>query len=527
MKFLNNWTIDLEQLPKYSAFKTPMTLTLDSKVFRAFLESDATYVSTEQKENIKTIFNCMDMKTNTLTIKHSQAFDIGRFYCNKSPIVLSRHVKHTLFHSLDWIDLDMVKGHPTILYNVAKKNGINLECFKFYIENPEKILSKVQKHYIAEVPSITKDDVKDIFSILIYGGGYQTWISQMSKDGKIIKTTEEHKFIDAFKNNCRKLIDLVYNSNEAIVNKVKGNLTDEFAIKNRTMSYFCGIIENEIIFTCYKALLKEKVIKANMVALEYDGLCFKRPDKTEEELDELLETINDTIKAKTGLEVKMAWKAYKEEKVHQDILDIAENLEDEVVKESTTDYNSFFKVANEFEKKHCKIINKAIFIKECDDEAIMMSKQHIITAYENLQYEKVVFTADGHHVEEKNFINDWVRNNPDQRCYEDIGCFPPGIDNPKNLFNTWVPFPMEKIKEYEHKEEELQFFLKHIDILCNNDLDVSDYLKKWVAQMIQYPAVKSICPTLISQEGAGKGNFLKCLGKMIGEKKVMETSFPS
>ena len=35
MKFLNNWTIDLEQLPKYSAFKTPMSLTLDCKVFRA------------------------------------------------------------------------------------------------------------------------------------------------------------------------------------------------------------------------------------------------------------------------------------------------------------------------------------------------------------------------------------------------------------------------------------------------------------------------------------------------------------
>lgn len=529
MKFLNNWTIDIEQLPKYSAFKGPMTLTLDSKIFRAFVESETPYLNNEQKEITKTILGSINKKNNSLTINHTQVFDIGRFYCSKSPIVLSRHIKHTLFHSLDWIDLDMIKGHPTILYNIANKNGIKLGFFKYYIEQPDKVLSKIQSHYITEVPSITKDDVKDIFSILIYGGGYKTWLKQMSKNGKEITSTPEHEFISAFKDNCRKLIDLVYNSNDAIVNKVKGNLTDEFEIKNRTMSYFCGIIENEIIHTCYKILLKEKVIMGNDVALEYDGLCFKRPNITEEALDELLETINKNIKTKTGLDVKMAWKPYKEEKIHQDILDIAEKLEDEIdiEKESSNKCQTFDNVSNEFEKTHCKIISKAIFAKSTVDEIIFMSKPHIITAYEHLTYEKVVFKADGEHIEKKNFINDWVRNNENQRCYEDIGCFPPGINCPEKCFNTWIPFPMENVEEYEHKEEELQFFLKHIDILCNNDLSVSDYVKKWVAQMIQYPAVKTICPTFISKEGAGKGNFLKCLGKMLGEKKVIETSSPS
>ncbi len=525
MKFLNNWTIDIEQIPKYLAFKAPMNLVLNRNILRAFIDSKADYINSEQLVCIQRILDDINKHTNILTIKHSQPYDIGRFYCNNSPIVLSRHIKHTLFSSLGWIDLDMIKGHPTILYNIAKNNGIKLLHFKIYIEQPDVVLSKIQSHYIDEVPNITKEDVKDIFSILIYGGSYNTWLKQMAKSGKIIETTQEHEFIEMFQINCRTLIDLVYNSNEAIVNKVRGDTKSEYELKNRTMSFFCGIIENEIIYTCYKLLLKEGVIANNSVALEYDGLCFKRPDKTDEELVELIVKINDNIKKKTGLDVKMAWKKYSSDKIHQDIIDIANKMSDE--QDNTQNSMSFESVSKNFEKTHCKIINKGIFLKEIGDEHIPMSKQHITTSYEHLQYDKIVIKNGVEELIKKNFISDWVRNNPDQRCFEDIGCYPTGLTCPDNIYNTWVDFPMESIKEYEHKEEELQRFLKHIDILCGNDLVVSDYIKKWVAQMIQYPHVKSICPTFISNEGAGKGIFLKAIGNMIGTKKVFQTSNPS
>ena len=45
--------------------------------------------------------------------------------------------------------------------------------------------------------------------------------------------------------------------------------------------------------------------------------------------------------------------------------------------------------------------------------------------------------------------------------------------------------------------------------------------------MIQYPAVKSICPVLISKEGAGKGTLLTLLTQMLGNNKVMDTTQPS
>jgi len=45
--------------------------------------------------------------------------------------------------------------------------------------------------------------------------------------------------------------------------------------------------------------------------------------------------------------------------------------------------------------------------------------------------------------------------------------------------------------------------------------------------MIQYPAVKSIVPTFISKQGAGKGTLLKLFTRMMGSDKVIETSSPS
>ena len=51
-------------------------------------------------------------------------------------------------------------------------------------------------------------------------------------------------------------------------------------------------------------------------------------------------------------------------------------------------------------------------------------------------------------------------------------------------------------------------------------------MKMWIAQMIQYPEIKSVCPVLISEDGAGKNTILEFLKRMLGEKKVMETTKP-
>ena len=91
----------------------------------------------------------------------------------------------------------------------------------------------------------------------------------------------------------------------------------------------------------------------------------------------------------------------------------------------------------------------------------------------------------------------------------------------------WRPFAMEQVVgEYTHREKELKTILNHIRILCNNEDAVYEYFIKWIAQMIQYPEIKTIMPTFISEQGAGKGTLFKLFEKMLGNEKVFETTNP-
>ena len=121
-----------------------------------------------------------------------------------------------------------------------------------------------------------------------------------------------------------------------------------------------------------------------------------------------------------------------------------------------------------------------------------------------------------------------LKSNPSQRCYEDIGMYPHPLKCPTEHYNMWTPFAMELIHEYEDKPNKRDFILNHIKIICGNDPHVTDYYIKWIAQMIQYPAIKTICPTFISKQGAGKSQIVyTMMSGMLGESKVFETTDPS
>jgi hypothetical protein len=90
-------------------------------------------------------------------------------------------------------------------------------------------------------------------------------------------------------------------------------------------------------------------------------------------------------------------------------------------------------------------------------------------------------------------------------------------------YNMWRPFPFEEVAS---PNVDFRLFQEHLFILCNNNWDVFYYMERWLAQMIQFPEIKTICPTLISKQGAGKGSWLDIIRRLIGNKKVMETSEP-
>ena len=186
--------------------------------------------------------------------------------------------------------------------------------------------------------------------------------------------------------------------------------------------------------------------------------------------------------------------------------------------------NTFEIVSTKFEETHCKIINKSIFVHHTKDKITPLSRYQLKTSYENMTYDKL---RGDFQIVKCNFINDWLINNTKQKCFQDMGCYPTGIECPESHFNTWTPFAMELVTEYEPNLVGKDFILEHIKILCNHEEQIYDYIIKWIAQMIQYPAIKTICPILISKQEAGKGTLLKLIEKMIGSNKYFETTDPA
>lgn len=178
----------------------------------------------------------------------------------------------------------------------------------------------------------------------------------------------------------------------------------------------------------------------------------------------------------------------------------------------------------EFEKTHFKVIDTALFMTIHDNDDInIQNKQSLLVSYEHLRFEKIVKGE----IVSIGFIAEWLKD-PSIRRYDSADVYPPDQVCPPNIFNMWIPFAMEKVNEWTHHQVGLDAFRNHILIMCNNEKHIANYFELWIAQMIQYPSIKTICPTIISAQGAGKGSTMQGLIGMLGQSKVLnEMTNPS
>jgi hypothetical protein len=172
-----------------------------------------------------------------------------------------------------------------------------------------------------------------------------------------------------------------------------------------------------------------------------------------------------------------------------------------------------------FEKTHCKIIYDGVYVHEENNLIKVISETDIRNRYKHIQ---CGFTSMGNPI---NFIERWISNNNDIRCKKTMGFYMK--ECPDDAYNLWSSFSMELIHEYIPKLESIELFRKHISILCNHEQSIINFVINWIAFMIQYPEKKSKMLVFVSDEGAGKNTLLEIIKRMIGSKKVFESTNPS
>jgi hypothetical protein len=404
-------------------------------------------------------------------------------------------------------DTDVENCHYIIAKKFCEDYGLKHEKIDEYVSRRDDVLKLV---------SCIRKKAKTEFLKVLYGGDI-TLYSPFFEEVEGGVTVEGHAFLTELKREVDVLMDMVW-SKHPHLHKLKTGKDKKMIIKKRDpkaslMSLLFQTEERKILMVWDRFLAENGRYMG--VYIHDGGLVEKLGEETEFPVD-LLNMGSERVREVLGYAAKLTQKEIKHE--WSPITPAVSLLK-----------NPFEKVAEEFEKKHLKIINKAYFIKEEVDGFVFMTDQKLKIAYAHLSYDVLVTDKNGKTtVEKKPFITKWTGVEHDIRRKDTVGIYPRMELCPENTFNLWRPFAMSLKKgDYVKNEEALEFFKNHIRILCGNQDEVYDYFIKWLAQMFQYPEVKTTMPTLISKEGSGKGSFLLLLKKIMGEGKVMETPQPS
>lgn len=381
--------------------------------------------------------------------------------------VFSSKVRGYLAYGI-YIDVDMVNCHPTILNHLMKVNGINTDdTLQLYINDRDNFLSKNK---------IDKNE----------------FLISINKSDYVSKTSVHKKIHDQI---YKQLLPILLEKDTDLKNVY--NSSRVFNKEGKLIANYLQVEEFKLLTTLYTYCRDNNIM---VDVLMHDGFFVRIDENINEEIikNKYLDEFQKLIEKEYGFTMNFKVKPHNDELK-------------KFFDESTTS-EDYVKLKLEFEKNHAKIIDKAFYIKEYDEYITIFNQSKFYEAYKDYGY--------------KGFIKQWLED-VKKRKYRDVGTYPNERDCPPDVFNTWRKFRCELIDEYEHKQEELEFMLNHIMILCNNEEKIYNYVIKWIAHMIQYPEFKSTAITLISGEGAGKGSLINFMKKMLGSNKVFETANPS
>jgi len=421
---------------------------------------------------------------NRVKVSYKQVdYNFGRNFAQKSMSLgcMRKAIRHTLMKQAGYQDIDMVNCHATILQQLCKSNDMPCPQLDEYINNRDELLQAVKELY-----NVDRDQAKKLFIILLFYGTFDTW----KKDEELDENIEPSDYIVRLTNELKTIGNTIIVENPKEVELCKK--LKKKNPKGSVVSLLLQSIEDHILGIIYNKLGRPK-----NVILSFDGLAILIADFPDIDLSPLEQEITNKTNFKMQLLVKELSYAVDPSEL---------NVEEEKYP------------FTEFEKTHFKIINSGMYCKiTSDNKYIFMTKNQLLDSYEHLP---------------NNFICKWIGakpfgGNPLIRKYDDVDIFPPPLVCPANKFNLWKPFAMEEVQEYEHQPEALEALLKHILIMCDNDELTARWLTNWIGQMIQFPAIKTKTPTIISKQGAGKGTLMKIISRMIGDNKYFETANPS
>ena len=285
--------------------------------------------------------------------KYSESSENGRLYGMSSIQNLDGIIRGFLF-GYTTTDFDMKNAHPHILEYICRVRDIRCPNLSEYINNRDAIVSKLKMVGIADPK----------FEILKMLNTEKT--SRITNDcDNILKGLRDE--LKNIRVRLKQEPDFVEQLQQAMIYKPK-NIEGSFV--NRILC----IYENKMMNT-----MASYIHSKNLEIAEYafDGILvygdfYDKPEMLQEMTDYVNEEFPDL---NITLTMKQHSKAISSEYL--------ENLDelDEVLEHETYEF-----MKTDFEKTHCKIINKSMFIKEYNGRPCFMNRKNLMDAYEHLNF---------------------------------------------------------------------------------------------------------------------------------------------
>ncbi len=470
-----------------------------------------------------------------------------------------RRVTRNTFMRQTYYDLDMDNCHPVILRGIiqnslpeGKKVELEFAHLSEYCDNRNKVIGDVMRAYNCD-----RKRAKNAFISLMYNGTVASWKNGDGTDKLTGTDPIVESFLDKFHGEIQKITDMFIAENIELYkhhadsyrkdpkNTGKKNERGSF-LSTVAQDFEIKIIDHLLDYIMDHTELSRVDDDKHIISYSFDGfMLLKERVDAHGGLSALLEDLSQRTYDFCGIEINFSAKDMNDE-YHTDFVytpsvtavEVQETdkerekrekaemkLEDERRKIENRQSNDerYKSMKAEFEKTNFKIHDRGEYIKLVKDGkrdiVIIRTKKQLCEAELHMSYGKDLVGN------ELSFIEKWIHD-PSLKMYETMDTFPNVSDCPKNCFNLWTPYAMENVKSWTHNQQAVDFFKNHMYIMAGEDSQYADYFMIYLAHIIQYPHLKSICPTMISLQGAGKSSIVELMKVLLGENKVLTTANP-
>lgn len=473
--------------------------------------------------------------------------------------VLTRPLRHALLNK-DWVDIDIANAQVEMLRQICNSNGWETPALTAYCMNRDRFFEEVAKSYkkqSGEQLDVKKDRdiIKGLFIAIIFYAGFERW----RFDNKIQEgsTITDCPWVEGFKAELMDIGKAMLYYNKEFVNlvnkeiKVKTKVNSE-GIKEtytnpigRAMSLLLQEWERRCLEAMYSYFREAGAIDdKNNVILCYDGLMI--PKKVFK--SEMMEGISDYVYNKVGFKLKFEIKemkeggAFEKELAFQTITDVKD-----LSKFSKPAFDSLPTYAEKkvyFERFFCRVRQPDMVYQYYFTEAIDAEEREarhftyncsreFQSAFRDFKFEYYQNPEKPELVSAK-FAEQWL-DDEEAKISQTIDFMPRNICESDLLNEEWVQGDYtcnlfsgysDRIKaEYDPNSKILKMWLAILKEICEGNKDYMDYLLKVIALKVRNPTQKiPIGIILKGNEGSGKSEFIKSIGRIIGERHYITSS---